>query len=145
MNPLLLLKFLRKTLQTRYNMAGSDKLVAASFANVQGKESFSDHFRNSAVMEQPDENRPRIFHSDGELKGEREKFAKCTDKHRLHRSLTTVNSVGLFPSSKPVSRRNRGRVRGGRQEKQSRGVADLRASWLNGAAILPRSGGVACG
>jgi len=84
-------------------MAGSDKLVAASFANVQSKESFLDHFRNSAVMEQPDQNKPRIFHSSGQRKGEREGFAPCTDKHRLARSIDTVNSVGLFPSSRPVS------------------------------------------
>ncbi len=94
---------MRSALGTRYNMASSDKLVAASFANVQSKESFLDHFRNSAVMEQPDENRPRIFYSEGEHKGEREDFAPCTDKYRLARSISTVNSVGLFPSNPPVS------------------------------------------
>lgn len=103
LSPLLLYKFLSRSLGTRYNLAGSDKLVSASFANVQGKESFVDHFRNSAVMEQPDENRPRIFYTSGPRKGEREEFAECTDKNRLVRSRTTVSAIGLFPSSQPVS------------------------------------------
>lgn len=97
----LLLTFLRAKVGTRYNLAQSDKICSATWANIQGRESFIDHFRNSAIMDQPDAHQPRIFYSDGPNQGRREPFPGCTDPLRKMRSSHNQKTHGLFPAQKP--------------------------------------------
>jgi hypothetical protein len=53
---------------------GSDKVCRLSYANIQGKTALMEKFRNSSVMEKDPTYRPKIFYSDGPLRGEEEHF-----------------------------------------------------------------------
>src|SRR5271169_3187572 len=57
------------------NRFHSDKICDISYANIQGKESLIEKFRNSCVMDEDPTYRPRIFHSSGPLKGQEQEFA----------------------------------------------------------------------
>ena len=53
----------------------SDKLATVSWANVQGKTSLIDKFRNSSVMVEdiPAEYKPKLFYTEGPLRGQEER------------------------------------------------------------------------
>src|SRR5277367_5952326 len=57
------------------NRFHSDKICDISYANIQGKESLIEKFRNSCVMDEDPTYRPKIFHSSGPLKGQEQEFA----------------------------------------------------------------------
>ncbi|GAA6031580.1 hypothetical protein JCM8097_006532 [Rhodosporidiobolus ruineniae] len=100
-----LLAFAKARLGTRWNMCGSDKLCIMSFANIQGKASLINHFKNSSVLDQEENRRPKLFVSSGPHAGESEAFPKeavCDDPIRKARSAANAQNVGLFPSQKPV-------------------------------------------
>ena len=56
------------------NRFHSDKICDISYANIQGKESLIEKFRNSCVMDEDPTYRPKIFHSSGPLKGQEQEF-----------------------------------------------------------------------
>ncbi|KAI9593314.1 RNA recognition motif 2-domain-containing protein, partial [Syncephalis fuscata] len=58
----------------RWNRFNSDKICRVSYANIQGKQSLIDKFRNSSVMEKDATYRPKIFYSYGPLRGLEEPF-----------------------------------------------------------------------
>ncbi|GAA5889359.1 hypothetical protein JCM6882_000720 [Rhodosporidiobolus microsporus] len=97
-----LLAFAKARLGTRWNMCGSDKLCIMSFANIQGKASLISHFKNSSVLDQEENRRPKLFVTSGPNAGEPEPFPACDDPIRKARSAANAQSVGLFPSHKPV-------------------------------------------
>ncbi|GAA6016028.1 hypothetical protein JCM8202_005385 [Rhodotorula sphaerocarpa] len=97
-----LLCFARARLGTRWNKCGSDKLCVLSYANIQGKLSLIQHFKNSSVLDQDESRRPKLFVSTGPRAGEPEPFPACDDPVRKARSAMNASTVGLFPSSKPV-------------------------------------------
>lgn len=43
-------------------------------ANIQGKSSLVSHFRNSSVLDQDPSRQPKLFYSEGPLKGQPESF-----------------------------------------------------------------------
>lgn len=97
-----LLAFAKSRLGTRWNCYHSDKLCVASYANIQGKENLVNKFRNSAVMLEVEEFRPKIFYTSGPDAGKPEPFPEGDDPNRIARSAANVHAVGLFPSSKPI-------------------------------------------
>ncbi|GAA5897236.1 uncharacterized protein JCM6883_006627 [Sporobolomyces salmoneus] len=97
-----LLGFCKQRLGTRWNMCNSDKLCVLSFANIQGKASLINHFKNSSVLDQDESRRPKLFVTDGPNAGEPEKFPVCDDPVRKMRSALNAANVGLFPSHKPT-------------------------------------------
>ncbi|GAA5951713.1 hypothetical protein JCM21900_005765 [Sporobolomyces salmonicolor] len=97
-----LLAYAKGRLGTRWNMCGSDKLCVMSYANIQGKESLINHFKNSSVLDQDESRRPKVFVSSGPNAGEPEAFPMCDDPVRKARSAANAANVGLFPSHKPV-------------------------------------------
>ncbi|GAA5993076.1 hypothetical protein JCM10908_003092 [Rhodotorula pacifica] len=97
-----LLNFARARLGTRWNTCGSDKLCVLSYANIQGKPSLINHFKNSSVLDQDEKRRPKLFITDGPHAGEPEPFPACDDPLRKARSAMNASNVGLFPSAKPV-------------------------------------------
>ncbi|GAA5878357.1 hypothetical protein JCM1840_001389 [Sporobolomyces johnsonii] len=97
-----LLAYAKARLGTRWNMCGSDKLCVMSYANIQGKESLINHFKNSSVLDQDESRRPKVFVSSGPNAGEPEAFPMCDDPVRKARSAANAANVGLFPSHKPV-------------------------------------------
>ncbi|GAA6063309.1 hypothetical protein JCM10212_006719 [Sporobolomyces blumeae] len=97
-----LLEFCKKRLGTRWNLCHSDKLCILSFANIQGKASLVNHFRNSSVLDQDESRRPKLFVTSGLNAGQPEPFPTCDDPVRKMRSALNATNVGLFPSQKPV-------------------------------------------
>ncbi|GAA5831565.1 hypothetical protein JCM5353_000438 [Sporobolomyces roseus] len=97
-----LLSFCKQRLGTRWNMCNSDKLCVLSFANIQGKASLINHFRNSSVLDQDESRRPKLFVTSGTDAGQPERFPMCDDPVRKMRSALNAANVGLFPSQKPV-------------------------------------------
>jgi hypothetical protein len=67
------------------NMYSSEKVLQMSYANYQGKEALVEKFRNSPIMRERDAWRPKIFYSDGPMRGEREEFPEPTHKRRMER------------------------------------------------------------
>ncbi|GAA6016326.1 hypothetical protein JCM11491_006816 [Sporobolomyces phaffii] len=97
-----LLAFCRQRLGTRWNLCNSDKLCVLSFANIQGKASLINHFKNSSVLDQDESRRPKLFVTSGPNAGQPETFPVCDDPVRKMRSALNAANVGLFPSQKPV-------------------------------------------
>ncbi|GAA5981029.1 hypothetical protein JCM11641_001434 [Rhodosporidiobolus odoratus] len=97
-----LLTFTKARLGTRWNVCGSDKLCIMSFANIQGKASLINHFKNSSVLDQEENRRPKLFVSSGPHVGQPEAFPTCDDPIRKARSAMNAQNVGLFPSQKPI-------------------------------------------
>jgi hypothetical protein len=68
------LNHLRSRFDEVRNRFHSDKICDISYANIQGKESLIEKFRNSCVMDEDPTYRPKIFHSSGPLKGQEQEF-----------------------------------------------------------------------
>ena len=68
------LNHLRSRFDEVRNRFHSDKICDISYANIQGKESLIEKFRNSCVMDEDPTYRPKIFHSSGALKGQEQEF-----------------------------------------------------------------------
>ncbi|SCV71464.1 BQ2448_3052 [Microbotryum intermedium] len=91
-----LARFVRARVGTRWNLANSDKICV-------GKAGLITHFRNSSVLDQDEERRPKLFYSPGHpLAGQPEPFPACDDPVRRARSAANAMNVGLFPSSRPT-------------------------------------------
>jgi len=58
----------------KWEKFNSEKICAITFARIQGKLSLIAHFQNSSLMCEDRKCRPIIFHSDGPLMGEQERF-----------------------------------------------------------------------
>ncbi|KAL8293102.1 hypothetical protein RQP46_000796 [Phenoliferia psychrophenolica] len=101
-SPAALLAFATARLGTRWNSYHSDKLVVASYGNIQGKENLIEKFKNSAVMLECEDFRPKLFYTDGPNAGKQQPFPKSDDPHRIARSQANVRNVGLYPSSRPI-------------------------------------------
>ncbi|KAK6506937.1 hypothetical protein TWF481_005395 [Arthrobotrys musiformis] len=88
--------FAQKRVGTRWSQFGSDKIVEISYANIQGKAALIEKFRNSSVMDQPFEFRPRAFHSTGESFGLDMVFPPPNNLNRKLRSVTAAEHSGLY-------------------------------------------------
>ncbi|KAK9448816.1 RNA recognition motif 2-domain-containing protein [Limtongia smithiae] len=59
-----------------------------------GKECLIEKFRNSSVMDQDEAYRPKIFFSDGPLKGQEEDFPPPNNLNRKLRSIASIQQIG---------------------------------------------------
>ncbi|KAI9571102.1 RNA recognition motif 2-domain-containing protein [Boletus coccyginus] len=90
-----LLRFAKTTLGEKWNMYSSEKVLQMSYANYQGKEALVEKFKNSCIMDEREEWRPKIFFSDpGPKQGLPEEFPKPTHMRRKERS--SYNRGALF-------------------------------------------------
>ncbi|KAG9316715.1 RNA recognition motif 2-domain-containing protein [Chiua virens] len=90
-----LLRFAKATLGEKWNMYSSEKVLQMSYANYQGKEALVEKFKNSCIMDEREEWRPKIFFSDpGPKQGLPEEFPKPTHMRRKERS--SYNRGALF-------------------------------------------------
>ncbi|PPQ79940.1 hypothetical protein CVT25_003012 [Psilocybe cyanescens] len=90
-----LLHFAKERLGAKWNMFSSEKVLQMSYANYQGKEALIEKFKNSAIMDEREAWRPRIFHSFGKDQGLPEPFPAPTHIRRKERS--SFNRGTLFP------------------------------------------------
>lgn len=60
--------------QKKWEKFNSEKVCKITFARIQGKAAFIDHFRNSSLMYEDQACRPLIFHSSGPSIGQLENF-----------------------------------------------------------------------
>lgn len=83
------------------NRFHSDKICDISYANIQGKESLIEKFRNSCVMDEDPSYRPKIFHSNGALMGQEQEFPEPNNTRRKLRSIACARQIGSFPHNLP--------------------------------------------
>ncbi|KAK6350704.1 hypothetical protein TWF718_003890 [Orbilia javanica] len=88
--------FVQRRVGMRWSQFGSEKIVEVSYANIQGKSALIEKFRNSSVMDQPFEFRPRAFHSAGENFGLDMEFPPPNNLSRKLRSVTAAEHSGLY-------------------------------------------------
>lgn len=90
-----LLRFAKMKLNQRWNLYSSEKVLQMSYANYQGKEALVEKFKNSCIMDEREEWRPKIFYSEpGPMQGLPEEFPKPTHMRRKERS--SFNRGALF-------------------------------------------------
>ncbi|KAI9189709.1 hypothetical protein H9P43_001142 [Blastocladiella emersonii ATCC 22665] len=68
------ISFAQRVVGKKWTRFNSDKVCMLSYANIQGKQALIDKFRNSSVMDEHPSYRPKIFFSNGPLRGEEEPF-----------------------------------------------------------------------
>ncbi|KAF4563388.1 hypothetical protein EYR36_003831 [Pleurotus pulmonarius] len=104
-----LMTFAKAKLGQKWNMFSSEKILEMSYADYQGKESQVEKFKNSSIMDEREEWRPKIFRSEpGPDQGLPEPFPAPT--HLRRKQISSHNRAGLFPSNhssqdSPSSRR----------------------------------------
>ncbi|CAA7259119.1 unnamed protein product [Cyclocybe aegerita] len=116
-----LLRFAKAKLGEKWNMFSSEKVLQMSYANYQGKEALVEKFKNSAIMDEREAWRPRIFYSSGPSQGLLEPFPPPTHIRRKERSShnrgalfvpgvnghgSLTNAHGLFHSARRPRREN---------------------------------------
>lgn len=80
------LKFAKAKLGVKWGVFLSEKTVQMCYASIQGKENLIEKFRNSAIMEEEESFRPKVYHSSGPLAGLPEPFPHANDLQRKARS-----------------------------------------------------------
>ena len=88
---LLLLNFLDR------NLHSSQKILDLCYADYQGKEALVEKFKNSGIMEEKPEWRPRIFYSSGPMQGQPEPFPEATHQRRKERGRRDVDEESPAP------------------------------------------------
>ncbi|XP_006461170.1 hypothetical protein AGABI2DRAFT_192701 [Agaricus bisporus var. bisporus H97] len=81
-----MLRFAKRRLGVKWNMFSSEKVLQMSYANYQGKEALVEKFKNSCIMDEREEWRPKIFYSNGPEQGLPEPFPAPTHLRRKERS-----------------------------------------------------------
>jgi hypothetical protein len=64
--------FAKDRVGRKWGKFNSEKVCSLSYANIQGKDTLIKKFRNSNVMQEEEAYRPKIFYSNGPLKGQEE-------------------------------------------------------------------------
>jgi hypothetical protein len=72
------ISFAEKVVGKKWTRFNSDKICTLSYANIQGRDSLIEKFKNSSVMLEDPSYRPKIFYTSGELKGQEEPFPPPT-------------------------------------------------------------------
>ncbi|KAJ8076574.1 hypothetical protein PM082_000997 [Marasmius tenuissimus] len=81
-----LVAFVREKGGKRWNLHSSNKVLELCYADYQGKEALVEKFKNSGIMDEKVEWRPRIFHSEeGPMQGMPEPFPEATHQRRKER------------------------------------------------------------
>lgn len=95
-----MLKFAKKRLGVKWNLFSSEKVLQMSYANYQGKEALVEKFKNSCIMDEREEWRPKIFYSSGPEQGLPEPFPAPTHLRRKERS--SHNRGALYVPGPPA-------------------------------------------
>ncbi|KAJ3157019.1 hypothetical protein HDU89_002429 [Geranomyces variabilis] len=69
-----ILSFAERVVGKKWSKFNSDKVCTLSYANIQGKNALIQKFRNSSVMLEAQDWRPKIFYTEGPNAGEEEVF-----------------------------------------------------------------------
>eukprot|EP01087_Luapelamoeba_hula_P013652 TRINITY_DN3903_c0_g1_i1.p1 TRINITY_DN3903_c0_g1~~TRINITY_DN3903_c0_g1_i1.p1 ORF type:complete len:1014 (-),score=195.59 TRINITY_DN3903_c0_g1_i1:223-3264(-) len=77
----------------RWEKFNSEKICQIAFARIQGKSALIAHFQNSLLMCEDRKCRPIIFHSDGPLLGEQERFPVSSAVRQRRKEGTTPTST----------------------------------------------------
>lgn len=112
-----LLRFAKARLGVRWNMYASEKVLQMSYANYQGKEALVEKFKNSAIMDERESWRPKIFYSSGPQAGQPEPFPAPTHQRRKERSAHNRGALYVPGAA---------RIHGIRTEEHDQGERNLR-------------------
>ncbi|CAG8484622.1 10034_t:CDS:10 [Ambispora leptoticha] len=77
----------------RWACFNSEKVCELAYANIQGKKALVEKFRNSSVMDELPEYRPKVFYSSGILRGQEQPFPSPNDPQKKKRSLAARGAV----------------------------------------------------
>jgi len=94
--PMAIVDFIRERAGKKWELFSSEKVAEVSYANIQGKETLIEKFRNSSVMDENPAFRPKIFHTENDLRGVEMEFPKPNNLNRKLRSITAAHQMGLF-------------------------------------------------
>ncbi|KAG7753475.1 hypothetical protein KL911_002868 [Ogataea haglerorum] len=78
-----IIRFYLERAGKKWSIFNSEKVCEMSYAKVQGKAKLIDKFRNSKIMGENPGYRPRLYHTDGPLKGAEIKFPPPTKRGAL--------------------------------------------------------------
>ena len=98
--PEFIIAFLQTYQNKPWNLYNSDKIAEISYATRQGTHCLIDAFRNSCVMEEHPDHRPKLWFTedDGEhVTGKEKPFPTPNNMTKLQRSRANAETVGLFP------------------------------------------------
>ncbi|KUJ19791.1 uncharacterized protein LY89DRAFT_579705 [Mollisia scopiformis] len=97
LDPMDIIEFIRARANRRWEDFHSDKVAEVSYATIQGRDCLIQKFRNSSVMLEPEECRPKLFYTEGHpLAGQEEPFPRSDNQSKLQRSCQNAEHVGLF-------------------------------------------------
>ncbi|ODV58244.1 uncharacterized protein ASCRUDRAFT_18522, partial [Ascoidea rubescens DSM 1968] len=85
-----IITFAKARAGNKWNRFNSEKICDISYANIQGKEKLIEKFRNSSVMNQEPGYRPKLYYTEGRLKGEEEEFPGPNNIDKHIRSLANI-------------------------------------------------------
>ncbi|KAF7516037.1 hypothetical protein G7054_g14323 [Neopestalotiopsis clavispora] len=99
-DPLDIIDFVNKRGNQRWNCFKSDKVAEISYATIQGKDCLVQKFRNSSVMLEVPQYRPKLYYTINgpmpELSGQEEPFPEPDNQSKMKRSCENAEHVGLF-------------------------------------------------
>ncbi|KAI8892577.1 RNA recognition motif 2-domain-containing protein [Globomyces pollinis-pini] len=83
-----IVSFMQRVIGKKWPRFKSDKVIALSFATIQGRQNLIKKFQNSSVMLEHHDWQPQLFYTSGENKGKREPFPKPSNG--IYRAKTDV-------------------------------------------------------
>ncbi|CAG8552120.1 3597_t:CDS:10 [Ambispora gerdemannii] len=86
-NACAVLSFAKSRVGKRWSKFNSEKVCELAYANIQGKKALVEKFRNSSVMDELPEYRPKIFFSSGALRGQEQPFPEPNNHQKKMKSL----------------------------------------------------------
>ncbi|KAL1873981.1 hypothetical protein VTK73DRAFT_682 [Phialemonium thermophilum] len=99
-DPLDIIDFVNARGNQRWNCFKSDKVAEISYATIQGKDCLVQKFRNSSVMLEVPQYRPKLYYTSNgprpELAGQEEPFPPADNPSKMKRSVENAENIGLF-------------------------------------------------
>ncbi|RMZ91961.1 hypothetical protein DV736_g784, partial [Chaetothyriales sp. CBS 134916] len=96
-DPLAIIPFAEAHQGKRWNAFNSDKIAEISYATIQGRENLIEKFRNSSVMLEHPDFRPKLFYTGhGAGAGQEEAFPGPNNLQKMRRSVENAEHVGLY-------------------------------------------------
>ncbi|TVY23003.1 Meiosis protein [Lachnellula hyalina] len=98
-DPLDIINFVRARAGQKWDRFQSEKIAQISYATIQGRDCLIQKFRNSSVMLEEENYRPKLYYTlaDGEeLAGTEEEFPQSDNSSKLQRSCQNAEQMGLF-------------------------------------------------
>lgn len=89
--------------QKRWQKFNSSKVCKITYARIQGKQAFIEHFRNSSLMSEEIKCRPLIFYGSGPQQGQPEPFPDPRSSTSSSPSTTPPNSNSTVNGSSGIS------------------------------------------